>query len=209
MQFVKNNLLAVMVIFLGAIILLQRFDGCATDKPGPTITVVHDTIYHTIHDTTAGKTKSGKTIHDTTWKHDTLNIPSTDYNELLAQYDALGDKYFSKHTYVTDYSLGKYGNAKAYDTIVSNNIVKSSLTYDIVIPETSTTTTIHEPYIPKNQLYMGGGIAGSQKSLLSIMDVGLLFKNKKDQIFGVKVGMGIDGVPVYGVQSYWKIKLKK
>jgi hypothetical protein len=36
----------------------------------------------------------------------------------------------------------------------------------------------------------------------------LLYKNKKDQIFGASLGINTNGSVVYGVSSYWKIKLK-
>jgi hypothetical protein len=38
--------------------------------------------------------------------------------------------------------------------------------------------------------------------------MGLLYKNKKDQIFGVQTGVSQDLKPYVGVSSYWKIKLK-
>jgi hypothetical protein len=36
-----------------------------------------------------------------------------------------------------------------------------------------------------------------------------LFKNKKDQIFGLNAGLTADGQPNVGISSFWKITLKK
>jgi hypothetical protein len=38
---------------------------------------------------------------------------------------------------------------------------------------------------------------------------GILYKTKKDQIIGAKINVGVDGTISYGIQSYFKIKLKK
>ena len=211
LQFIKNNFMAVVVIILVALLFLQRCNTPKVEIPKPIITVQHDTIYYTVHDTLwtlkyiPGKPMAG----DTKWKHDTVYIPAKDYDGLLKQYTHIEEQYFGYFPYEVKLSLGKYGSAILYDTISTNNIVGSKFIYDIKVPEINNTTTIKEPYIPKTQFYLGGGIDGSKNSLISSMDIGFLVKNKKDQIFGVKAGMGIDGVPHYGVQSYWKISFKK
>jgi len=67
------------------------------------------------------------------------------------------------------------------------------------------------PIPPKRQLYVGGGLDGTyinKTPNINVAKAGLLFKTKKDQIYGVTVGVSINGYLVYGIQSYWKIKLK-
>ena len=36
----------------------------------------------------------------------------------------------------------------------------------------------------------------------------VLYKNKKDQMYGAKAMLDFKGNLYYGIQSYWKIKLK-
>ena len=87
-------------------------------------------------------------------------------------------------------------------------IVGRSYKYDLKYPKIKETITIKEPYKPKNQLYLGGEISGSRLNLVDQINAGLLFKNKKDQIFGAKVGLNLDGQLHAGVSSYWKISFK-
>jgi hypothetical protein len=62
---------------------------------------------------------------------------------------------------------------------------------------------------PTRQLYVGGGINNSSLTNFRSVEAGVLYKTKKDQIFGGKVNVNVDGSITYGVQSYWKIKMKK
>ena len=73
------------------------------------------------------------------------------------------------------------------------------------------TKYIKVPEEPKRQLYVGGGLDGTyinKTPMINAAKAGLLYKNKKDQIYGATVGVSINGYLVYGLQSYWKIKLK-
>ena len=57
-------------------------------------------------------------------------------------------------------------------------------------------------------MYIGGGLQGNQYNIINSINGGILYKNKKDQIYGLSVGINTNGQEVYGVSSYWKIKLK-
>jgi len=144
---------------------------------------------------------------DTSWIHDTLYKPSGDYNKLLDQYDSLGDKYFFKRTYNTPFKLGKYGSAVITDTIVANQLLASSIIYDINIPTSRTIVTIHDPAKPTRQIYLGGGLFGSQMTGISGAFVGGVYKDRQDRMFGISAGYSNNRIN-FGISSYWKIKLK-
>ncbi|MEI6186881.1 MAG: hypothetical protein WCP46_00065 [Alphaproteobacteria bacterium] len=185
--------------------MLQRC-GKTPEVAKPKIdTVVRiDTLY--IHDTVPGKPILVYSKPEIKWRDSIQYIADTSYEGLLAQYDALGDKYFSRNVYKTPFKLGVYGDATVIDTIVANKIMGNNISYNIKIPIVTNTITIKEPYKPKNQVYFGGGINGNQSSLINSVEMGFLYKNKKDQIFGIKAQQSFTYGLSFGVNSYWKIK---
>ena len=205
MNFFKNLPYLIIVVLFG-IIMLQRCGTKPTPAEKPKIdTIVRiDTLY--LHDTIQGKPVLVYSKPEIKWRDSIQYVADTSYKGLLAQYDALGDKYFSRNIYKTPFKLGSYGDAVVTDTIVANKIMGNNITYNIKVPVITNTITINNPYKPKNQVYFGGGINGSQSSLVNSVELGLLLKNKKDQIFGVKAQQSFTYGLSFGVNSYWKIK---
>lgn len=206
----KQNLPYLIIVILLIIIFLQRSCNNTSPNPGPIIDTSHHSgvSYITLHDTIKGKTiyLPGKT--DTSWRHDTLYTPSSDYEELLKQYDELGNKYFRLNTYKTKFPIKKYGSITVYDSVVSNALVSTVAIDSLKIPEFHDTFTITKtiPDVPKRQLYIGGGLFTSKSDPLSAAQVGVIYKDKHDQVFSLSIMY--DGVLSYGVGYYWKIKLK-
>lgn len=201
----KNIILYIVIALLAVIIIFKQCSGPTTPPLTKEITHIRiDTIK--LHDSVPGKfSVLVQKIHDTLWKDSVKYAPSPYYDGLLAQYDSLGDKYFSKYIYHTPYSLGKYGTATVIDTIVANSIVSSSLNYNIsfldTIKETNTIT-----YIPKRQLYIGGNLFFNSKDVNSL-NGGIIYKDRKDHIYQVNVGVDVNGNILYGAGLYYKIKL--
>lgn len=198
----------VIFVLLG-IVFLQRCGGGKTSLPKPKIdtVIVKDTQYIAVRDTIYSKPKpSAPPVIDTTWK-DSLRLKDSSYEYLFGRYMELGDKYYSRHTFKQTFKIDSIGTATILDTVVSNNIVGRSFSYDIKYPVVTETTTItiREPYIPKRQLYIGGTIWGNPQSVVSAGSVGVLYKDRKDRMFGVNVGV-MNSQINYGVSSYWKIK---
>ena len=208
----KQNLPYIVIIVLLIIIFFQR--GCHQYKEPihlPTIDTSHHSgvIYDTIHDTLKGKTVYLPSKIDTSWRHDTLFTPSLDYTELLKQYDELGDKYFRLNTYKTKFRIKNYGYITVYDSIVSNSLVSTTAIDSLKIPIYYDTFTITKtiPQEVKRQLYFGGNLFTSKSNPLSAAQVGLVYKDKHDQIFTLSALY--DGNIHYGIGCYWKITLKK
>jgi hypothetical protein len=61
---------------------------------------------------------------------------------------------------------------------------------------------------PKRQIYAGIGLGGDGVKLIDQVSLGMLYKDRSDRIFGASVIASPSGIG-YGVQSFWKIKLKK
>ena len=99
--------------------------------------------------------------------------------------------------------IDSIGYVKITDTVQKNLIIGRSSNVNVKYPIIKETITL--PYTPKNQLYIGGSV---QLGPVGQLNGGVLFKNKKDQIFGGSVGITSQGQILYGANSYWKIKLK-
>lgn len=197
-----NNFLYLVIGVLILIVLLQRCGGNTPETPpAPKI----DTVikYITVHDTVKGKTKYIKGETDTSWITVIDYVPDSNYPLLLKQYKALGDRHFKTNVYRTKFPI-KYGSANVTDSIFGNELISSSLELDVIFPEK--TITIVKPLPPVRQLYVGTFITGDKQSFINSVNVGLLYKDRKDKIFGLSVGYNNVGTIQYGASSYWKIK---
>jgi hypothetical protein len=192
------------IIALAAIVLFQR-NGCSyipTTTPNVTIDTLISVIE--IHDTIKGKPVLIKAKRDTIWRDSLIFKPDTSYEGLLKQYTALGDSHFTTNVYNTKYELDSFGTATIVDTVTANKLTGRFISYNLSIP--SKTITITKPAPAVRQFYVGGGLYGNPLAPIKSANLGLLYKDRKDRIFIASIGF--DGQPIYGLQSYWKIKLK-
>lgn len=142
--------------------------------------------------------------------------PSGDIAKLTEQYNNLLKEYLAVRSYqdsvvLKDTSGNRVGVVNLNDEISENKFKSRQPSYQLSFPSTTTTITIREPYVPRNQIYAGFGISGNQISLVDGAYVGLMFKNKKDRVFGASAGvLLVNGKiqPQFGLSTYWKIKLK-
>lgn len=197
----NKKLLYIVIGILFLIILLQRCEH----KPVEVTKVKIDTVIQTItiHDTVEGKPVLVKSKPSVKWRDSLIYRTDSNYEKLLAMYQELGDKYYSENIYKTKFNLGKYGYATVTDTLRSNTVYANSIDYKLDIPEK--TITVIKPADPKRQVYVGVGLVGNQEKPIAGAYLGSLYKNRKDQIFGVSAGV-YNTKLYYGVSSYWKIK---
>ena len=200
----KINFNYLLIGILVAIIFLQR--SCngkqISSTPEPIITT--DTIWKTTHDTVY------KNV--TIVKEEYIKPEGEQYNSgetidtCKARFQNLLKEYIVRRVYSDTLKLDSLGTIVVRDTVWLNKLYgKRSYTKDYKIP--FVTKTIIKPEPPKRQLYIGGNLFGNTNSIQSITP-GLLYKNKKDQIYQVNVGISTNGDIIYGVGGYWKIKLK-
>jgi hypothetical protein len=197
----KLNILYIIIGVLIITVLLQRCGGGSASIPPPKI----DTIinYIEVHDTVKGRTKFIKGDVDTLWMDSLIYVPDTSYEHLLEQYKNLGNKYFSTNIFKSDFELGQYGKAIITDSIKANQLISSSISYNLSIPEK--TITIEKQAPLKKQVYLGLGVYGNKNIPISGAYVGALYKDRKDRIFGYNIGYN-NSLQI-GISSYWKLKL--
>ena len=197
------GIIAVLIV----IIFLQR----ACTPKCPTVTQVLP-IYDTIlkHDTSTIHKKVWLKFHDTTYlPGDTIYKVDTNCEVTKRRFIKLAKQHVVRNIYIDTIFIDTFGKVFIYDTVQYNKLGTRGIVKNYTIP--IITKYIKVPEEPKRQLYIGGGLDGTyinKTPMINAAKAGLLYKNKKDQIYGATVGVSINGYLVYGLQSYWKIKLK-
>lgn len=204
-----KQLPSIIIILLVLIILIQR---CKSGNNTPVNINTHDTTtsikYVYVKDSGHSKPIYIKGGRDTILENTIEYVPSEEYSDLLEQFNDLKIALLSKNIYKNEIPIDTFGNIKITDTIQRNMVVGRGWTTDIKVPEKTITITNNIYPKPKRQLYIGGGIFLSQNEPVRQINVGLLLKNKKDQIYSVSAGIDLKGTPEFGIHSYWKIKIK-
>ena len=200
----KAKDIIILALVVALIILLLKYCG-----PGGTtvesvkidtvfVEVKQDTIYIPDIDTVYRPGKAPKALE----KWDTL------YVEGFTEVDTatiLRD-YHSFYMY-SDTLKNKYGYVLVKDTISRNKILGRGVITDLLIPEVTKTITLIKP--PRNQVYYGGGLFGSQKDALQGYEVNLSLKHKTDQIVELAWMQTFNGQGYAGIRYKRLLKLKK
>ena len=197
------GIIAVLIV----IILLQR--ACT---PQGTPKVIPQVTYDTIlkHDTSVVVKKMRINHRDTTYiPEDPIYMFDTSCETARETFNKLVKKHVTKNMYIDTILIDTFGKVFIYDTVQFNELGRRGIVKNYTIP--IITRYVKVPTEPKRQVYVGGGLDGTyiNKTVnINAAKAGVLYKTKKDQIYGATVGVSINGYLVYGVQSYWKIKLK-
>ena len=198
---IQDKLLLILIGILIIIIFFQR--QCTK-----TVQVKGDEIIHT---DTSFQVKIDSFLHteftvrwDTLELHDSFYIPSPNYDILLKQYNDLVLAHTRLGIYQDSIQFDSSGisfKVQITDSVRFNTLHSAKYKYTYKIP------TVTNNIIKKTrQLYVGGNINSSKEFDFQNINAGLLLKNKKDQIYGLNVGVTSTGKIVYGISSYWKIK---
>jgi hypothetical protein len=175
--------------------------GCNSPQIKADTVILHDTAWQ-VHDSLiVKKLKIKQIIHDTLPAE---YIADTNYPKLKAQYDALVIAYLAKTLYTDTVNIDTLGYVAVTDTVHKNEIHGRSYKYNYKIPTITVTNTITKQAPPKGALFIGGGVTGN-KNGLELLQGGLLYKSKRDKMFGLNIGINGNNQLVYGVNSYWKI----
>ena len=115
--------------------------------------------------------------------------------------------YFSRRFYIDTLDLGQKSFVIVKDTITENKILsrvfESSITERII----NDTLFLVEP--PKRQMFIGFQMGFDKKDIINYGGLSLLYKDKKDKIFGLGLGINSNGQPTIMGNMNWKIQLKK
>ena len=189
-----NKVPYIVIVLLVIVIILMR--SCSNIDSKETIYVKTDTIYKVTKDTI---TKDVKVF---SFKYIPVNEP------VFTSVDTCNKEYNRQTVYRDTIRLDSIGDIKIIDTVFQNRLGKRTIFKDYKIPLVTKTITIIEAQQPNRQLYIGGNLFGDRRSLQMITP-GLFYKDRKDRVYQLNVGVNFDGTLTYGLGTYWKINLKK
>lgn len=209
----KTNLSNLIVFaVLIAIIILQRECSNAPCPPCETKTDtvrIVDTVWVPIKVEKKTKPKLKKS-HATDSIPDRYKPVDTTCVAIKKKYEEVVKELTTQNIYEDSIQVDSLGYITIIDTVQYNYLQHRKAVANFKIPyikeNVYVTKRIVEP--PVRQLYIGGGISTSRYLNYATVEAGLLYKNKKDQIYGAQVGITGNGILVFGFQTYWKIKLK-
>ena len=197
-----NNILSIAILILAVIIVLQRSNSSPDIVEKPTI--VRDTVWQKKDSVIYTSPKVVQTIPVKIVSEKYL--PDPNYDKLVLQYQELVKLHLSKNIQKDSVQIDSIGFVRVTDTVQNNIVQNRKWEYNIKYPIIK--ETIIEPPKKINQLYIGGGLQGNQYNIINSINGGILYKNKKDQLYGLSIGVNTNGQVVYGLSSYWKIKFK-
>ena len=197
-----NNILSIAILILAVIIILQRINS-SPDIIEKSI-VIRDTVWQKKDSVIYTSPKVVQTIPVKIVSEKYL--PDPNYDKLVLQYQELVKLHLAKNIQKDSVQIDSIGFVKVTDTVQNNIVQNRKWEYNIKYPIIK--ETIIEPPKKINQLYIGGGLQGNQYNIINSINGGILYKNKKDQLYGLSIGVNTNGQVVYGLSSYWKIKFK-
>lgn len=189
-----NKIPYIVILVLVFVIILMR--SCSDVDGKDTVYVKTDTVYKRTVDTITKK----------------VNVVSVRYinvkEPVFKSIDTCNKEYNRQTVYRDTIVLDSIGTITVLDTVFQNKLGRRTIFKDYKIPLVTKTVTIIKAQQPKRQLYIGGNLFGDRRTLQSVTP-GLLYKDRKDRIYQLNVGVNFDGTLTYGVGTYFKIKLKK
>ena len=197
-----NNILSIAILILAVIIVLQRSNS-SPDIIEKSI-VIRDTIWQKKDSVIYTSPKVVQTIPLKIISEKYL--PDPNYDKLVLQYQELVKLHLSKNVQKDSVKIDSIGFVRVTDTVQNNIVQNRKWEYNIKYPIIK--ETVIQPPKKVNQLYIGGGLQGNQYNIINSINGGILYKNKKDQLYGLSIGVNTNGQVVYGLSSYWKIKFK-
>jgi hypothetical protein len=189
-----NRIPYIVIVALVVVIILMR--SCCNVDSKETTYVKTDTIWKETKDTIT------KNVRVVSVKYIPVKEP------IFTNVDTCNKEYNRQTVYRDTISIDTIGSLTIIDTVFQNRLGKRTIFKDYKIPLVTKTSTIIKAQQPNRQLYIGGNLFGDRRSL-QIITPGLLYKDRKDRVYQLNVGVNFDGTLTYGLGTYWKINLKK
>ena len=199
----KKYIVTVIIAILCLIILLQRCGHSPVSSVRKVVSVRIDTVWLT-RDRIIYRSR----VHQSPIAHTPPPPPDTTLASLTAQYTALAAAYYTVNVAEDTLYLDS-GYVSIFDTLQQNRLLSRTYYAHWVTPVVSTTTTSVLP--PNRQLYIGGGLTASYAgySRINNIELGIIYKDRKDRMFGIGANTDFSGHIGYSVYSYWKIRAKQ
>ena len=205
-DFFKTNFQFLVIVALAVVLFFQRTTQ-PTPQLQPTIIVVSDTSFRNHTGQTTTQPILVQTIPYPVERITKEYQPDTNYAKLRLQYEDLRDKFLATNVQRDTLKVDTLGTVAATVYTSKNKVDTINWNYNLKERVITNNITIKEPYKPRNQFYLGGGLSATPQLKITGVEAGLLFKNKKDQIFGLSGGYNLSDGTYVKAQSFWKIRL--
>lgn len=117
-------------------------------------------------------------------------------------------EFYSKVVYKDTLKLkDSLGFITITDTITKNSILNRL--YDANINKTTIKETLIVKDLPNNQLYIGGVAGFDKQNIVNFLGPNFVLKTKKDKMFSLGFGYGLNQNLSIQAGMYWKISFKK
>lgn len=134
-------------------------------------------------------------------------IPKEHPDSLAKQYGELLTEHTTKRLYLDTLRIDSIGWVAVEDSVQFNQLQARKYTYSIQERKIKETTTITHTIPPKN-LFFVGLEADAEQDALEDLKIGLMLKNRKDNMIGVAVGYNFQNkVIIYSAKYYTKLHL--
>jgi len=181
-------------VFLVILLVLLVFPRihCGNQPQGPVIktTIIRDTVWK-IHDTVIKKTvRLVKTIHDT----------------LPGSIDTVEARdYYNTRIYEDSVAVDSFGHILVRDTVQYNKLKQRTYINHYRIPVVTKTVTVIQQQLAEPQFYTGGSVR-IDGLLLQSVNAGILYKSKKDRLYGFTIGINNKLRPQWSIELYRRIR---
>ena len=174
------------------------------DVKTPDTTIVRDTVWHETSKTVVREIQQVGGDEGSIPPGEDMYIAVDSYDSLLNKFNVLVKELTARKFYKDSLQLDSIGYIVVKDTVQFNSLQKRSYNYFYKVPHVTETMTITKYAPATRQLFIGAGLGKDN------FQGGILYKTRKDLLFGAYVAPPLQGVPLqFGVQAYWKIKQKK
>jgi hypothetical protein len=186
----------IVIIILVVIIILMRSCQSTFIPKEPVVITKYDTIWKETHDTIIKKVTIDK-------------IEYVPFEKIIfANVEDCMREYNRRTTYKDTIALDSLGTIVVIDTVFQNSLTYRTIFKDYKIPLVTKTVTIIKQPDPTRQLYIGGNLFGDKRTL-QLFAPGLIYKDRKDRVYQLNVGLNFNGGVTVGAGTYWKINLNK
>lgn len=195
-----KEIIAVLILI---IIFLLCINSCENKDCSYSTETKIDTVYIPVNKLVFTKPTIVKSISPTKKEVETRFLPDKEYEKLLQQYNSLAELYLTQNIQKDSIPIDTYGFVKIIDTISENYVKGRRTEFQLKIPEITKTVTI----IPekKREFYFGGELQSTEVIKFNQVSSKLLYKTKKDKIYGLSLGIGNNREINYGLSYYWKL----
>lgn len=136
-------------------------------------------------------------------------IPDSDYDTLLRQYMQMRSFFLAHNVYDTTLQVGDSSWVRIKDTVNQNEIASRGFQYHLGIPIITDKTVIVTPQQKRRMLLLGGGAEVSNVYVLNSVSLGMRYRDRKDNEFGISYRKEFKGPFAVQFERYWPIRLRK